>query len=293
MDKVMKNPNRVPKGSGNMRPAAQAFTLIELLVVIAIIAVLAAMLLPALASARARAQTTQCLSNTRQLTIAWISYIQDNRDVLANNNDNGNDFGSDMTEPESYCQGVMTWTVQPDNTNTDLLINPKRAQIGPYVANPKVYKCPADIYLSPAQLAVGWAMRVRSYSLDAAMGDGIKYYSWCKPMKKWGDILTPGPAMSFVFDCEDADSINDMNLYENPSLPLGGGEFVDIPASRHGGGTANHGSGVFSFADGHSESHKWANSQHWEMPDKMQENGPFDRPCSPVDYTWMAQHTPQ
>ena len=70
----------------NGKPANGAFTLIELLVVIAIIAILAALLLPVLAKAKQTAQTAACLSNLKQLGLAWVMYSDDNNDLLVNLN---------------------------------------------------------------------------------------------------------------------------------------------------------------------------------------------------------------
>jgi len=208
-------------------------------VVIAIIAILAAMLLPALARSKAQAQTTKCLSNTRQLTIGWISYAQDNNDFLAVD-DNTDDYGSDTTGPVSWCDGEMTWDLTPDNTNFTLLIDPKRAQMGPYVASWQIFKCPADIYLSPVQVRAGWQERVRSYSMDAALGGGWKYYDWCIRVPKMADLVKPGPSLSFVIDCEDADSnsLGDFKLFGSLWSPMPWVKLVD--GNLYSGGGANY-----------------------------------------------------
>jgi len=261
------------------------FTLIELLVVIAIIAILAAMLLPALSKAKVQALGIQCLNNSKQLTLAWISYSHDFADRLVIN-DNTDDSGSAVGDPTSWCDGVMDWSTSPDNTNYALLTAPTRALMAPYYANGwKIFKCPADTYLSSPQVKYHFPERVRSVSMDAWLGAGDKYYTWAPPVVKMTDLKFPGPSMSWVLVDEDPDSINDAMLYVNPVEAPQYGAFVDIPASYH-----NQAAG-FSFADGHSEIHKWANSQNWIMP-VTYVPGPYDRSCSPADYIWISSHTP-
>ncbi|MGO8700863.1 MAG: type II secretion system protein [Limisphaerales bacterium] len=265
--------------------SAPGFTLIELLVVIAIIAILASMLLPALSKAKAQAQGTQCMNNTHQLVLAWISYSYDFRDHLVVN-DNSANAGS-QTGPTSWCDGELDWTASPDNTNYNLLTAPTRSLLAPYYANGwKIFKCPADVFLAPVQVQAHFQERVRSVAMNAFLGAGEKYYTWVPAITNMFNLVAPvPPSMAWVFVDEDPDSINDAMLYPNPVLPLASGEFVDIPASYH-----NKACG-FAFADGHSEVHKWFNSEKWIQPCAFI-SGPFDRPCAPQDYSWWAQHSP-
>ena len=241
--------------------AGRAFTLIELLVVISIIAIIASLILPAIARAKARAQGSFCLNNTKQLTVAWMVYADDHNGQLAYN------LGQSARNPvampsiagtssmaENWVNNVENWELNPDNTNAAAVVT---TGLGPYTSKTAaLYHCPSDNVLSDLQRQNGWAGRVRSYSMNAMVGDAGGFSQTGTNLNNpsyvqfFRTVSIPRPADIFVFLDEHPDSIDD-GYFLNRELAQP--TWNDLPASYHDGGAS------FSFADGHSDFHHWRN----------------------------------
>ncbi len=279
----MKSPLNVTRNRRGCGDAA-AFTLLELIVVLVVITVLTTLLTPTLARTQADSRAFHCVNNHAQLSRAWLMFADDHDGKLATSVE-----GATPSDPNPpwVTNGRLDWTISPDNTNVLFVTHPGYSPLSPYCGkNARLFKCPADQYLSLIQRSRGWQERVRSVSQNVYLAtrntvSGPTDWSYYAQVTRLTALLNPKPAETWVSIDEHPDSINDTVLFAPYAT-----QWLDLPANYHDGGAG------IAFADGHSEVHRWQASA-LKNPVRYALTYNPSVPANDPDLQWLRSRTPR
>lgn len=273
-DGSMGGPAQKSRGVMNRRSrwrldGGKAFTLIELLVVIAIIAILAALLLPALARAKLKATKATCLSNEKQIITAWLMYCDDNGDKMMPSPNGGGWFPADVSDYNGIAPN------RTDLAEAAAIKEIEQSVLFPYAPNPGVFHCPGDLRYKNLKVGSGWAYA--SYSKT----DGMNGEGWAGQVPFTKLVQVPIPVLTLLF-IEEADP----RWFENGTWVIQRDSWVDSFAVFHGVVT------TIGFVDGHAESHKWVRADTIQAAKEMAQGiGDFywsgGGTAKNVDFAWM------
>lgn len=270
------------------RPSA--FTLIELLVVIAIIAILAAMLLPALSRAKQKSQSVACLNHLKQLVTASLIYAGDYRDFWPLNNEG--DSGLNLANPPAnYTPKV--WAEGREGSNlideqsAEGMVSDKVSLIAPFLKSKRVFRCPGDN--KPWRVNGRTLTRPRSYGMSAYVGWDADPWSGMPDARVFRvfrkTIDSRAPSMTFIFGEIHPESLCRPMFGMNMTSTA----IYHYPGNYHGQ-VSN-----FAFTDGHTEQKRWRDSlfnNPVPAPSNWHSHGGNQaRPTSIQDLNWLKEHT--